>query len=152
MSIWMHIQNFMKFYKFVLKILSGNEILMSIRGHNSVTNLWKMTGNNPNYKHKWLWKCVHNKIHFLPQHSTFLSLSHTTSIHVPTSMSSKDVSFSFSMPMALFVCSVYSLDITIFMLSWNVAYHILNQHTRFWYLTLSFMNIHAKLHPLWIII
>ena len=44
----MHIQNFVKFYLLVLKILSGNEILMSIKDHNSITNLRKMTGNNPN--------------------------------------------------------------------------------------------------------
>ena len=45
----MHIQNFVKFYLLVLKILSGNEILMSIKGHiNSIKNLRKMTGNNPN--------------------------------------------------------------------------------------------------------
>ena len=39
--------NFVKFHPFVLKILSGNENLTSIKGHNSVTNLGKMTGNNP---------------------------------------------------------------------------------------------------------
>ena len=33
--------------KFVLKILSGNEILLSIKGHNSVKILQKMKGNNP---------------------------------------------------------------------------------------------------------
>ena len=33
--------------QFVLKILSGNEILMSIKGRNSVKILRKMTGNNP---------------------------------------------------------------------------------------------------------
>ena len=44
----MHIQNLVKSYQFVLKILSGNEYLISIKGHNSVTNLQKMTGNNPN--------------------------------------------------------------------------------------------------------
>ena len=38
----------MKLYPLVLNILSGNEILKSIKGHNSVTNLRKMTGNNPN--------------------------------------------------------------------------------------------------------
>ena len=32
----------------VLKILSGNEILTSIKGHNSVANLQKMTLYNPN--------------------------------------------------------------------------------------------------------
>ena len=32
---------------FVLKILSGNEILTSIKGRNSVKILRKMTGNNP---------------------------------------------------------------------------------------------------------
>ena len=48
MSISMHMQNFVKFYQFVLKILSGNEILTSVKGHNSVTNLKKMTSNHPN--------------------------------------------------------------------------------------------------------
>ena len=33
--------------EFVLKILSGNEILTSIKGRNSVKILRKMTGNNP---------------------------------------------------------------------------------------------------------
>ena len=36
-----------RFCQFVLKILSGNEILTSIKGHNSVKILRKMTGNNP---------------------------------------------------------------------------------------------------------
>ena len=43
----MCIQNLVGFYQFVLKILSGNEILMSIKGRNSVKILQKMTGNNP---------------------------------------------------------------------------------------------------------
>ena len=38
----------MKLCQFVLKISSGNKILTSIKGHNSVTNLKKMTGKNPN--------------------------------------------------------------------------------------------------------
>ena len=38
---------FIRFCQFVLKILSGNEILTSIKGHNSVKILRKMTGNNP---------------------------------------------------------------------------------------------------------
>ena len=41
------IQNLVGFYQFVLKILSGNEILTSIKGRNSVKILQKMTGNNP---------------------------------------------------------------------------------------------------------
>ena len=44
----MHIQNFVKLYPFVLKMLSGKEILMSTMGHHSVTILPKMTGSNPN--------------------------------------------------------------------------------------------------------
>ena len=36
----------MKSYPFSLKILSENEILISIKGHNSVTNLRKMSGHN----------------------------------------------------------------------------------------------------------
>ena len=42
----MCIQNLVKFCQFVLKILSGNKILTSIKGHNSVKILGKMTGNN----------------------------------------------------------------------------------------------------------
>ena len=43
----MYIQNLVRFCQFVLKILSGNKILMSIKGHNSVKILQKTTGNNP---------------------------------------------------------------------------------------------------------
>ena len=43
----MCIENLVRFCQFVLKILSGNEILTSIKGHNSVKILQKMTGNNP---------------------------------------------------------------------------------------------------------
>ena len=43
----MCIQNLVGICQFVLKILSGNEILMSIKGRNSVKILRKMTGNNP---------------------------------------------------------------------------------------------------------
>ena len=42
------IQNLVKFCPLVLKILSGNEILTSIKGCNSVTNLHKLTLYNPN--------------------------------------------------------------------------------------------------------
>ena len=41
------IQNLVGFCQFVLKILSRNEILTSIKGRNSVKILQKMTGNNP---------------------------------------------------------------------------------------------------------
>ena len=44
----MCIQNLVRFCLLVLKILSGNEILMSIKGRNSVKIFQKMTGNNPN--------------------------------------------------------------------------------------------------------
>ena len=37
-----------EFCPFAIKILMGNEVLTSIKGHNSVTNLRKRTGNNPN--------------------------------------------------------------------------------------------------------
>ena len=43
----MCIQNLVGFCQFVLKILSGNEILISIKGSNSVKILRKKTGNNP---------------------------------------------------------------------------------------------------------
>ena len=47
----MCIQNLVTFYQFVLEILSGNEILTSIIGRNSVNFLRKMTGNNPKLDH-----------------------------------------------------------------------------------------------------
>ena len=43
----MCIQNLVRFCQLVLEILSGNEILTSIKGRNSVKILRKMTGNNP---------------------------------------------------------------------------------------------------------
>ena len=43
----MCIQNLVRFCQFVLKILSGNEILSSVKGRNSVKILRKMNGNNP---------------------------------------------------------------------------------------------------------
>ena len=47
----MCIQNLVRFCPSVLKILSGNEILTSIKGHDSVKILRKMTGNNPKVDH-----------------------------------------------------------------------------------------------------
>ena len=41
-------QNLAKFNPVVLKILSRNEILTSIKGHNSIINLRKLTRNNHN--------------------------------------------------------------------------------------------------------
>ena len=43
----MYIQKLVRFCQFVLKIFSGNEILTSIKGRNSIKILRKMTGNNP---------------------------------------------------------------------------------------------------------
>ena len=40
-------QNLVRFCQFVLKILSENEILTSIKGRNSVKILRKILGNNP---------------------------------------------------------------------------------------------------------
>ena len=47
----MCIQNLVRFCQYVLKILRGNEILTSIKGHNSVKILRKMTGNSPKLDH-----------------------------------------------------------------------------------------------------
>ena len=44
----MCIQNLVKFCPLVLKILSGNEILTSTKGHNSVANMQKNVLYNPN--------------------------------------------------------------------------------------------------------
>ena len=43
----MCIQNLVRFCQLVLKILSGNEILTSIKGRKSVKILRKMMGKNP---------------------------------------------------------------------------------------------------------
>ena len=43
----MCIQNLVRFCQLVLKILSENEILTSIKGRNSVNIFRKMMGNNP---------------------------------------------------------------------------------------------------------
>ena len=47
LSISMHMQNLVKIHSFVLKILSGNKILTSFKGHNSVINRRKWMLNNP---------------------------------------------------------------------------------------------------------
>ena len=47
----MCIQNLVRFCQFVLKILSGNEILTSIKGCNSIKILRKMMGNDPKLDH-----------------------------------------------------------------------------------------------------
>ena len=44
----MCIQSLVEFCPLVLKILSGNEILTSIKGRNSVANFRKLTLYNPN--------------------------------------------------------------------------------------------------------
>ena len=44
----MSIQNLVSFCQFVLKILSKNQILTWIKGHNSVANLLKITFYNTN--------------------------------------------------------------------------------------------------------
>ena len=44
----MHMQNLVKFHRFVLNILSGHKILTPIKDHSSVIHLRKLTCNNPN--------------------------------------------------------------------------------------------------------
>ena len=44
----MCIQNLVKFCPFILKILSKNQLLTSIKGHNFVANMQKMRLYNPN--------------------------------------------------------------------------------------------------------
>ena len=51
MSMLMCIQNLVRFFQFVLEILSGNKILTSIKGRNSVKILRKMMGDNPKLDH-----------------------------------------------------------------------------------------------------
>ena len=44
----MHMQHFVKFRLFVLRILNGNDIPTSIKDQNSIINLQKLVLNNPN--------------------------------------------------------------------------------------------------------
>ena len=61
----MCIQNLVRFCQFVLKILSGNEILTSIKGRNSVKILQKITGNNPKLvKIMSMLICIQNLVGF----------------------------------------------------------------------------------------
>ena len=48
MSMVMYIQNLVKFCIFIIKILSKNQLLTSIKGHNSIANLQKMKLNFTN--------------------------------------------------------------------------------------------------------
>ena len=57
----MCIQNSVRFCKFVLKILSRNEILTSIKGRYSVKILRKMMGNNDHPKLELVNVDVHTK-------------------------------------------------------------------------------------------
>ena len=43
----MHLKSLVKFCQFVLKILSGNGVLVQIKGHNSGTNIRNRMCNNP---------------------------------------------------------------------------------------------------------
>ena len=58
----MCIRNLVRFCQFILEILSGNEILISIKGHNSDKILQKMTGNNT--KQDLVNDDVHNLVRF----------------------------------------------------------------------------------------
>ena len=46
----MHMQNLVKFHQFVPNILSGNKILTTIKGHNSIIYLRKLMRNHTNLK------------------------------------------------------------------------------------------------------
>ena len=61
----MFIQILFKFCPLVLKIWSGNEILTSIKGRNSVANLRNLTLNNPNLLLSLL-MCIQNSVKFIP--------------------------------------------------------------------------------------
>ena len=61
----MCIQNLVKFCPLVLKILSGNEILTSINGSNSVANLRNLMLYNPNLDTINV-MCIQNLVKFCP--------------------------------------------------------------------------------------
>ena len=62
----MCIQNLVKFCPLVLKILSRNKILRSIKGLNSVANLRNLTLYNPNLDIINLLMCIQNLVKFCP--------------------------------------------------------------------------------------
>ena len=62
----MCIQNLVKFCPLVLKILRGNEILTSIKGHNSVANLRNLPLYNPNLDIIYMFMCIQNFVKFCP--------------------------------------------------------------------------------------
>ena len=64
-NVDMHTKFGPRFCLFVLDILSGNEILTSIKGRNSVKCLRKMTGDNPKLDHSML-MCIQNLVRFYP--------------------------------------------------------------------------------------
>ena len=55
--------NLVKFCPLVLKILSGKEILTSIKAHNSVANLQNFTLYNPNLDIINVLICIQNWVH-----------------------------------------------------------------------------------------
>ena len=61
----MCIQILVKFCPLVLKILSGNEILTSIKGRNSVVNLRNLTLYNPKLDIIYI-MCIQNLVKFCP--------------------------------------------------------------------------------------
>ena len=65
LSMLMCIQNLVKFCPFIFKILSGNKILTSIKGSNSVTNLTKIMVYNPNLDLS-MFMCTQNLVKFCP--------------------------------------------------------------------------------------
>ena len=74
-------QNFIKFYLFVHKILSGNKISTLTKGHNCVVNLKKkMMRNNPNLvwlrsKHMQNLIKFHGLVHKILSRNEILTLS-----------------------------------------------------------------------------
>ena len=64
LSMLMCIQILVKFCPLVLKILSGNEILTSIKGCNYASNLQKMTLYNPNLDLINCVMCIQNLVKF----------------------------------------------------------------------------------------
>ena len=65
MSMVMCTQILVRLCQFILKIISGNEILTSIKGHNSDKTFRKMTDNNPKLDPLML-MCIQNLVRFCP--------------------------------------------------------------------------------------
>ena len=62
----LHTQNFIKMHQFVVKILNGNKIMTSLKGHNFVEKLGKILciSNNMDLIYQCIYKILSKSCHY----------------------------------------------------------------------------------------